>query len=381
MRILTVSHFYEQHGGGIERVAAHLCRQFDSQAHVSLWAASDADSAPELPVRAVPLPCANPIERMTGLPMPIPGPRALVALDRAIREADAVIMHDALYLTSIAAMLIAKAHRKPVVMIQHIAGIAFSNPVMRAIMALANQLVTKPMLKAADRLIFISDAVRRDLIGDHPKTRFALLHNGVDSTLFRPTDPNESDAVRRRHGLPTGVPLAIFVGRFVEKKGLSVIRALARLWPELHIALVGSGPLRPEEWGLPNIHLLGPQQQTVIAQLFGAGDLLLLPSVGEGYPLVVQEAMAAGLPVVCGKDSAIADPMAAQWLRGVLIELADPDGSATRCAAAIDALVREPVNRASMAKYAASTYSWPAMAAAIVQLLCGHSTNSPNSPS
>jgi glycosyltransferase involved in cell wall biosynthesis len=369
VRILTVSHFYERHGGGIERVAAQLCRQFARDGHQALWAASDCDPLPDAPIAAVPLRCANPTEGWTGLPMPIPGRRAMRDLARAIRASDAVIVHDSLYLTSILAMLFARMRGKPVVLIQHIGGIKFANALLRSLMRIANYVVTRPMLNAAQQLVFISDQVRHELLGDTDSPHSVLLFNGVDTSIFCPHDPKNNSAVRLRHGLPAEAKLALFVGRFVEKKGLGVIEAIARDCPDLQIAMVGSGPIRPESWNLPNVHLLGPQSQSTIAELYGAADLFLLPSVGEGYPLVIQEAMACGLPVVCGDMSARADPGAERWLRGVEIDLADPAGSAGHCISAIGRLLREPIDRTAMAEYAAKTYSWPVMARAVVQSL------------
>ena len=136
MRILTISHFYDSHGGGLERVAGHLVRQFATLGHDSVWAAS-AETPPDADItRAVPLVCINPTEALTGLPMPIPGARGLAALWREVGLADAVVIHDALYITSLAAMLMASLRKKRVVLIQHIAAIPFSSPVMRRVMAL-----------------------------------------------------------------------------------------------------------------------------------------------------------------------------------------------------------------------------------------------------
>ena len=250
MRILTVSHFYESHGGGIERVAGHLCRQFASLGVEAVWAASDADPAPEAEVEVVPLACVNPTEKITGLPMPLPGARAIRALAREVRRSDAVVVHDALYVTSILALLMAKGYRKRVVLIQHIAGIAFSSRVLRSVMALANFVVTRPMLWAADALVFISDTVRHDLVGTPARIPYRLLFNGVDGAVFHPTEgqPAVPEALARI-ALPSGLRRVLFVGRYVEKKGLAVLRALAASRRDLVFLMVGSGSYPPPRMG------------------------------------------------------------------------------------------------------------------------------------
>ena len=127
-----------------------------------------------------------------------------------------------------------------------------------------------------------------------------------------------------------------------------------------------SGQIQPSDWGLANVRDLGPQTPQALAQLYRTSRLLLLPSVGEGYPLVIQEAMACGLPVVCGAPANRADPSAAQWLRGVKVDLADVAGSAQACAEAIDLPPLSTEQRAEMTAYAAQNYSWRAMAEAAV---------------
>jgi len=355
MRILTVSHFYQAHGGGIERVAGQLCRQFSALGHEAVWAASDQDAAPDDATQAVPLACINPTEALTGLPMPILGVRGVAALWREIGQAEAVVVHDALYVTSILALAMARARGKRIVLIQHIASIPFASPVMRKVMALANLAVTQPMLAMADEVVFISDTARADLLGTPARRSYRLVFNGVDGAIFHPG--------AARGG---GTQRILFVGRYVVKKGLAVIRALATARPELRIDMAGSGPIRPDEWGLANVTDLGVQTPQALAELYRNADLLLLPSVGEGYPLVIQEAMACGLPVVCGTPADRADPAASAWLRGVPIDLGDAAGSARACGEAIDALALSSVQREEMAAYAAHNYSWRAMAEAVV---------------
>ncbi|TIP59649.1 MAG: glycosyltransferase family 4 protein [Mesorhizobium sp.] len=377
MRILTISHFYEAHGGGIERVAGQLCRQFARLGAEAVWAASNGDPAPYTEVEAHSLACANPIEKITGLPIPLPGARAIRTLVREVRRCDAVVVHDALYVTSILALLMAKAHRKRVVLIQHIAGVAFSSRVLRSAVALANIVVTRPMLRAADALVFISDTVRHDLVGTPARMPCSLLFNGVDSAVFHPSEglAPEPDALA---GMPIapGTRRILFVGRYVEKKGLRVLRAMAASREDLAFLMVGSGPICPAMWGLANVHDLGTQSPQALAALYRSVDLLLLPSVGEGFPLVIQEAMASGLPVVCGEPSNRADPNATDWLRGVSIDLSDAEGSARRCAQAINSLAPTSKERATMARYALAHYDWRSMAERLLALARGEKPNS-----
>jgi glycosyltransferase involved in cell wall biosynthesis len=356
MRLLTVTHFFEQHGGGIERVAGHLNRRFIAQGHETFWAAAadgqlpDADTAtPE------PMPCYNGIERLTGLPMPIPGLAGLRRLAAAVRASDAVVIHDALYLSSIAAALLARRHRKPMVLIQHIAGIPFSNPLLKRLMALANRLVTRPMLRAADQVVFISDTTRAAFASVPLRTAPLLLFNGVDSSIFRPGQAKRDGTL-------------LFVGRFVEKKGLSIIRRMAAARPDWQVILAGRGPIDPNSWGLSNVRVLSDRAGPSLAALYQAADALILPSVGEGFPLVVQEAMACGLPVVCGEETSRADPRAAAWLRPIHVELSDPDASARRLVAAVEALEMTPADCAAMSDYAITAYDWDKMAAWIAEM-------------
>jgi glycosyltransferase involved in cell wall biosynthesis len=309
----------------------------------------------------VPIRCANPTETLTGLPMPIPGIRGIRTLARAVEDCDAVIIHDALYVTSIFALLIAKVRSKRITLLQHIAAIPFSSVVLRGIMKAANLLITRPMLWAADNRVFISDTVRRDLMGSRSQAG-ELLFNGVDEAIFYPPHEREFSCDSLPVGEGGAPSRVLFVGRYVEKKGLRVLRALAASRPNTIFTMVGEGPFLPSEWGFANVHDLGPQDQESIARLYRSSDLLILPSVGEGFPLVIQEAMACGLPVICGAPADRADPDAARWLQGVEIDLSDVEASAKRCGDAIDSFRLSAAERAEMSHYARRRYSWSAMA-------------------
>jgi glycosyltransferase involved in cell wall biosynthesis len=360
MKILTVSAFYECHGGGIEIVAGATARALARRGHDCRWAAAGFDPPPEdRSIKSAPFAASDPLERWTGLPMPLPARAARRQLAKEVAAADAIIIHDALYVSSLLAAHYARRCRKPWILVQHIGMIPYINPLPRFALSCANRLVTTRLLAQAPQAVFISDAVRR-FFDRGLKSAPAILFNGLDHSLFRPPAGDERAELRAHHRIAEGRRQLLFVGRFVEKKGLLALREFAAANLESDVLMVGSGPIDPHAWGLPNIRLLGRRDRDEIAELYRVADALLLPSVGEGFPLVVQEAMASGLPVFCGLDSAAADPKATALVHPVRVDPADPRATARRFAAAIATATLGP--DVKIAAYARDAYDWDANA-------------------
>lgn len=373
--VLMVSHYYGGHGGGIESVASKLAEEIADHGEFHfIWAASDLEPRPErvshtwLPMRAV-----NFLESLLGLPWPIWGPGSLKHLRQAVLRADIVWLHDTLYMGNMLAFYWARRFGKPIVITQHIGAVPYRNPLFRKLMQAADRLVTIPMLKKAAQTIFISDCVAEDYYARVGfKSPVKVIPNGVDQRLYYVPPKEKRRYLREQFALKASQPVLLFVGRFVEKKGLAVLRQLASLLPEWRFWLAGKGPIDPAKWLLPNVHVFRDRSGATLAELYHAADLLVLPSYGEGFPLVIQEAMSCGLPVACSPKTAAGSFLAKPLL--VLAEVwpGDPQKTAVLWANKLKKLPL-PLKKPSpeLAEFAQINWEWSLVAQAYIDVFRG----------
>lgn len=174
---------------------------------------------------------------------------------------------------------------------------------------------------------------------------------GVDISKFENVQVDR-ETKRKEIGVPENAFLLISVGELSMRKNHQVVlKAISNLKDSnIHYAIAGTGNKKDyllgvaKELGVSNrLHLLGYRRD--IAELYKAADLCCLPSVHEGLPVAVMEAMACGLPCVVSK------------IRGN-VDLIDKNGGfesefndATGFADAIIALNADPELRKSMGEY------------------------------
>jgi glycosyltransferase involved in cell wall biosynthesis len=362
-----VTHYFPSHGGGVEAVAGELASRLSASGGAEIvWYSSDTDAPPlDSPgLRHVPIGSWNIAERRFGFPYPLWSPSGLTKLVRAVSEADAIHLHDCLYLSSVVAWAAARLARRPVIVTQHIGAIPYRNPLLRAALAVANRIFGKLVLGSTTRTVFISETVRRYFAGF---VRFRspppVVPNGVDTERFLPLNEPRREALRASLGIGKNQPLLLFVGRFVEKKGLPLLRQLAQRLPHAQWIFAGWGPLDPSGWGLANVSVSGKLTREALVPLYQAADLLVLPSVGEGFPLVVQEAMSCGTPALIASETAAACPAAGELL---LHEPLQSDDDAERWSARLQALLASrqslPELRPRVAAFARGHWSWTSCA-------------------
>ncbi|MDX9689514.1 MAG: glycosyltransferase family 1 protein [Proteobacteria bacterium] len=373
--IAIVTHFYGSHGGGIELVAERLIREMETDPTLQFaWIASDTDPAPKINGNTtLPMRCWNFCEKALGIPWPIWGWRSLKRMHSTIAQADAVWLHDTLYFGNILAYACAKKLRKPVMITQHIAPVPYCNPMLRGAMKIADKLFSSRMLLGADEVIFISDRVAEDYYRRLAfKRPIKVIPNGVDIRTFHLPMAETRRYLRQQFALKNEQIVFLFVGRFVERKGLDVLRRLAKLMPECRFWLAGKGPIKPEKWHLPNVHVFRGRKGEALADLYKSADLLLIPSYGEGFPLVIQEAMACGLPVLCGPETARGNAMATPFLQIADVWPDNPERTAAVWHKKLKTFpIPLPIIRPSesMAEFALTTWDWPPIARVYAGLL------------
>lgn len=169
-------------------------------------------------------------------------------------------------------------------------------------------------LQEAQGVTVVSQALRDFLVEHRLKDkRIDVIPNGVEAEIFHPRNKAEC---ARQLGLTYQDKTIVFVGQLLEVKGvIYLIEAVERLVAaskNLMVYLVGEGPGRSEyeaeiaRRGLTNhIRLVGNRPHTEIAVWMGAGDIFCLPSIREGFPNVVLEALFCGRPVVASRVGGI----------------------------------------------------------------------------
>lgn len=145
---------------------------------------------------------------------------------------------------------------------------------------------------------------------DLPESRLEVIPNGVAPEYTEPANPVEVEELLGRRRLPRGALL--YVGSEEKRKNLvGLVMAYMTLCSRQHepppLVLVGPGASWTQGGAAsgPQIRATGYLPTREIRLLMAASRALVLPSLEEGFGLPVAEAMAAGLPVVCSRGSAL----------------------------------------------------------------------------
>jgi glycosyltransferase involved in cell wall biosynthesis len=188
----------------------------------------------------------------------------------------------------------------------------------------------------------VNDYLRRFGVPDY---RVFDVPHAVDNALFQETaapyqQPARRAEARREWGIDPDAFVVLFVGKLIRsKRPLNVVRALARLEGSRSMLVAGSGPLEAklkqeaERLGV-ELHLVGFLNQTELGRAYALADCLALPSdFPETWGLVVNEALATGLPVVVSAAVGCAPDLVRDGVTGYIYPLDDIEALCGRLAA------------------------------------------------
>ncbi|ESW60349.1 MAG: glycosyl transferase [Rhodobacter sp. CACIA14H1] len=147
----------------------------------------------------------------------------------------------------------------------------------------------------ADRIAVPSTTVVRSFIDKAPHLQHKLFVNpyGVDLNLFP----------QRERPRPDGPPRALFVGGWSLRKGTDVLERAIRALPGVNLAHVGGLVDRPFPHGNAQFTHVGPVPQWQLKDHYARADVFVLASHEDGFGMVLSQALATGLPLVCTSNT------------------------------------------------------------------------------
>jgi glycosyltransferase involved in cell wall biosynthesis len=219
--------------------------------------------------------------------------------------------------------------------------------------------VDKLLLKRFDRVVAVSDTIREELVsGGIPTHKIDTIYNGIDLKRFE--GPADTEAARKALRIRDGCRVVGTVGRLSEEKGhiylLRAARDPALQGQNLVFLIVGDGPLREslekeaDGMGFGPGDMLFTGTRTDVDRLYGLMDLFVLPSLTEGFPMALLEAVASKRPVVASEVGGV-PKVIEEGSSGRLVK----PGDAEALARAIRDVLADPKEGCRMAERAYET--------------------------
>lgn len=212
-----------------------------------------------------------------------------------IKNADIVHVHDMLYPYSLQAALAAKMFAKPFVLTQHAGFISYPSQITNFLQSLTNRTLGRLVLQLSDEIVVVNEEVK-NWLRTNGKSVVTLM-NGVNTDIFYPASEKRKRQIRKKYGLPVNKKIVLYVGRLVEKKGF---HKLYETRSNDYLTVIVGGGKVPESMAVEEekVLFLGTLPQEKLSEIYQAGDVFVLPSDCEGFPLSIQEAMACGMPII-----------------------------------------------------------------------------------
>lgn len=212
----------------------------------------------------------------------------------------------------------------------------------------AREAYLKWFYRRMDALCYVGQTAKNHLERYVENERLFFSPYSIDASRFRAGNDKDGashNELRRRIGASDDDFVILFAGKLIDiKRPMLLLDALDQMNKEgLILVIVGDGPLREQvrrlgEQVLGNkCNIAGFINQSEIGQYYAAADVLVLPSARETWGLVVNEAMALGVPAVVSNTVGCAPDLVLPSVTGAIFE----NGDANALAVAIETVRRQ----------------------------------------
>ncbi|GAA1176289.1 glycosyltransferase family 1 protein [Streptomyces hebeiensis] len=291
MRVVIVTESFPPDVNGVAHCALQTARHLAARGHDPLVIAPAVAGAAETDA-----PC--PVVRVPSLPLPgypqvrVALPSRRVAATIAAHRADLVHLAGP-FVLGVRGMTAAARLHVPAVAVYQTDLAGYARTYVGAGEAAAWRRI-RAVHSAADRTLAPSGAAVQDLV-EHGVPRVRLWRRGVDTVRFR---PELRDQALRRRLAPDGELIVGYVGRLAPEKQVELLADVCEL-PGVRVVIVGDGPSEASLRGaLPGAVFLGRRTGAELARTFASFDVFAHTGPYETFCQTVQEAMAAGVPVI-----------------------------------------------------------------------------------
>jgi glycosyltransferase involved in cell wall biosynthesis len=190
-----------------------------------------------------------------------------------------------------------------------------------------------------DRFVVVSDALRDKMIRGRgiPAEKVIKIYNGIETDHYVPQGQNGSrERIRNEFNIGGDTLLIGAIGRLVWQKGFEhLVQAMPKVLkeiPQTKVLIVGEGPLRNKLEALAvklkvKEYIIFTGFRGDIKMMLSAIDILVIPSLLEGFPMITLEGMAMAKPIIATRIDGIKEQIV-DGKSGILIPPRDPDASA-----------------------------------------------------